>query len=63
MTDIDKVKSTFETTYFCQVHKWGKDLTVEEAVELGLLKVSPAAPTKARKGTTKKDKINSKEEH
>ena len=40
---LDRIHKYYDTTYFCQVSKWGKDLNEEEAIKLGLL---PAPPVK-----------------
>lgn len=55
---IEEVKKTYETTYFCQVHKWGYQLTPEEARDLGLLS-APLKPVRARRNV---EKNNNKEE-
>lgn len=55
---IEEVKKAYETTYFCQVHKWGYRLTPEEAQKLGLLS-KPAKPVKPRRTV---EKNNNKEE-
>lgn len=55
---IEEVKKAYETTYFCQVHKWGYRLTPEEAQKLGLLS-TPAKPVKPRRTV---EKNNNKEE-
>lgn len=58
---IEEVKKAYETTYFCQVHKWGHQLTLEEAQELGLLSATakPVKPVKPRRTV---EKNNNKEE-
>ena len=55
---IEEVKKAYETTYFCQVHKWGYQLTPEEAQELGLL----SATAKTVKPRRTVEKNNNKEE-
>lgn len=55
---IEEVKKAYETTYFCQVHKWGYQLTPEEAQKLGLLSAT-AKPVKHRRTV---EKNNNKEE-
>lgn len=55
---IEEVKKAYETTYFCQEHKWGYQLTPEEAQKLGLLS-TPAKPVKPRRTV---EKNNNKEE-
>lgn len=55
---IEEVKKAYETTYFCQVHKWGYQLTPEEAQKLGLLSAT-AKPVKPRRIV---EKNNNKEE-
>lgn len=49
---LDRIHKYYDTTYFCQVSKWGRDLTEEEAIKLGLL----SAPTKTpvKRATRKK---------
>jgi hypothetical protein len=57
---LDRIHEYYGTTYFCQVSKWGRDLTEEEAIKLGLL----SAPTKTpvKRATRKKvsEPINTK---
>lgn len=55
---IEEVNKTYESTYFCQVHKWGYQLTPEEAQKLGLLS-APLKPVRSRKPV---EKNNNKEE-
>lgn len=55
---IEEVKKAYETTYFCQVHKWGYQLTPEEAQKLGLL----SATAKLVKPRRTVEKNNNKEE-
>lgn len=55
---IEEVKKAYETTYFCQVHKWGYQLTPEEAQELGLFSATEK-PVKPRRTV---EKNNNKEE-
>lgn len=55
---IEEVKKAYETTYFCQVHKWGYQLTPKEAQELGLL----SATAKLVKPRRTVEKNNKKEE-
>lgn len=55
---IEEVKKAYETTYFCQMHKWGYQLTPEEAQKLGLLSAT-AKPVKPRRTF---EKNNNKEE-
>lgn len=55
---IEEVKKAYETTYFCQVHKWGYQLTPEEAQKLGLLSAT-VKPVKPRRTV---EKNNNKEE-
>ena len=38
----DKTKSCYSHTYFLEYGKWGNSLTEEEAIKLGLIKVSPS---------------------
>lgn len=34
---LDRIHKDYSNTYFCQVSKWGKDLSEEDAVKVGLL--------------------------
>lgn len=34
---LDRIHNDYSNTYFCQVSKWGKDLTEDEAIKLGLI--------------------------
>ena len=58
---LDRIHKYYDTTYFCQVSKWGKDLNEEEAVKLGLLP-SPPVKTPVKRATRKKvsEPINTK---
>lgn len=62
MKTIEEIRKFYERSYFSQVHKWGYDLTQEEAIELGLLKKVevPKEPVKP-KGTRKKTNKTNKE--
>ena len=51
---LDRIHEYYDTTYFCQVSKWGRDLTEEEAIKLGLL----SAPTKTPVKRTVRKKIS-----
>ena len=51
---LDRIHKYYDTTYFCQVSKWGRDLTEEEAIKLGLL----SAPTKTPVKRTVRKKIS-----
>lgn len=58
---LDRIHKYYDTTYFCQVSKWGRDLNEEEAIKVGLL---PAPPknTPVKRVTRKKvsEPINTK---
>lgn len=71
---LDRIHNDYSNTYFCQVSKWGKDLTEDEAIKLGLIRqqktVIPTktttphvkTPTKRRTRNNKTSKpINNKE--
>ena len=49
---LDRIHEFYENTYFCQVSKWGRDLTEEEAIKLGIL--SAPAKTPVKRATRKK---------
>lgn len=50
---LDRIHKHYDTTYFCQVSKWGKDLNEEEAIKLGLLS-APSEKTPMKRATRKK---------
>ena len=50
---LDRIHKYYDTTYFCQVSKWGKDLNEEEAIKLGLLS-APSEKTPMKRATRKK---------
>ena len=58
---LDRIHKYYDTTYFCQVSKWGKDLNEEEAIKLGLLS-APPEKTPVKRATRKKvsEPINTK---
>ena len=58
---LDRIHKYYDTTYFCQVSKWGKDLNEEEAIKLGLLP-APPVKTPVKRATRKKvsEPINTK---
>ena len=58
---LDRIHKYYDTTYFCQVSKWGKDLNEEEAIKLGLLS-APSEKTPVKRATRKKvsEPINTK---
>ena len=58
---LDRIHKYYDTTYFCQVSKWGKDLNEEEAIKLGLL-TAPSEKTPVKRATRKKvsEPINTK---
>lgn len=43
---LDRIHKYYDTTYFCQVSKWGRDLNEEEAIKLGLLSAPVKTPVK-----------------
>lgn len=43
---LDRIHEYYDTTYFCQVSKWGRDLTEEDAIKLGLLSAPAKTPVK-----------------
>ena len=43
---LGRIHEYYDTTYFCQVSKWGRDLTEEEAIKLGLLSAPTKTPVK-----------------
>lgn len=55
---LDRIHEYYETTYFCQVSKWGRDLTEEDAVKLGLFSAPAKTPAKrvARKKISEPNK-------
>lgn len=59
---LDRIHEYYDTTYFCQVSKWGRDLNEEEATKLGLLP-APSEKTPAKRVTRKKvsEPINTKD--
>lgn len=58
---LDRIHKYYDTTYFCQVSKWGRDLNEEEAIKLGLLS-APPVKTPVKRVTRKKvsESINTK---
>ena len=58
---LDRIHKYYDTTYFCQVSKWGKDLNEKEAIKLGLLS-APPEKTPVKRVTRKKvsEPINTK---
>ena len=58
---LDRIHKYYDTTYFCQMSKWGKDLNEEEAIKLGLLP-APPVKTPVKRVTRKKvsEPINTK---
>lgn len=49
---LDRIRKYYDTTYFCQVSKWGRDLTEEDAIKLGV--ISAPAKTPVKRTTRKK---------
>ena len=43
---LDRIRKYYDTTYFCQVSKWGRDLTEEDAIKLGVLSAPAKTPVK-----------------
>lgn len=43
---LDRIHKYYDTTYFCQVSKWGRDLDEKEAIKLGLLSAPAKTPVK-----------------
>ena len=43
---LDRIHEFYENTFFCQVSKWGRDLTEEEAIKLGILSAPAKTPVK-----------------
>lgn len=58
---LDRIHKYYDTTYFCQVSKWGRDLNEEDAIKLGLLPATPVK-TPVKRVTRKKvsEPINTK---
>lgn len=58
---LDRIHKYYDTTYFCQVSKWGRDLNEDEAIKLGLLS-APPVKTPVKRATRKKvsEPINTK---
>lgn len=42
---LDRIHNDYSNTYFCQVSKWGKDLSEEDAVKVGLLQKASGLAT------------------
>ena len=59
---LDRIHKYYDTTYFCQVSKWGRDLDEKEAIKLGLLS-APPEKTPVKHATRKKvsEPINTKD--
>lgn len=55
---LDRIREECSNTFFCQVSKWGKDLSEQEAISLGLLKSSTSEKTPASKRNPRKPRIN-----
>lgn len=45
---LDRIHNDYSNTYFCQVSKWGKDLSEEDAVKVGLLQKASGLETKTQ---------------
>lgn len=57
---LDRIHEFYENTYFCQVSKWGRDLTEEDAIKLGVLSATAKTPVK-RTTRKKASEPNTKE--
>ena len=57
---LDRIHKYYDTTYFCQVSKWGKDLNEEEAIKLGLLSAPVKTPMKRVTRKKVSEPINTK---
>lgn len=57
---LDRIHEYYDTTYFCQVSKWGKDLNEEEAIKLGLLSAPVKTPVKRATRKKVSEPINTK---
>lgn len=51
---LDRIHKDYSNTYFCQVSKWGKDLSEEDAVKVGLLQKASELATPPLKTPTKR---------
>lgn len=58
---LDRIHKYYDTTYFCQVSKWGKDLNEEEAIKLGLLSAPVKTPVKRVTRKKVSEPINTKD--
>ena len=45
---LDRIHNDYSNTYFCQVSKWGKDLSEEDAVKVGLLQKASELATQTK---------------
>ena len=57
---LDRIHKYYDTTYFCQVSKWGRDLNEEEAIKLGLLSAPVKTPVKRVTRKKVSEPINTK---
>lgn len=48
---LDRIHRDYSNTYFCQVSKWGKDLSEEDAVKVGLLQKASKLETASELAT------------
>lgn len=51
---LDRIHNDYSNTYFCQVSKWGKDLSEEDAIKVGLLQKASELATKTNTQTSSK---------
>lgn len=51
---LDRIHKNYSNTYFCQVSKWGKDLSEEDAVKVGLLQKASELATTSELATSSK---------
>ena len=58
---LGRIHKYYDTTYFCQVSKWGRDLNEEEAIKLGLLPATPEKTPVKRVTRKKVSEPNTKE--
>lgn len=57
---LDRIHKYYDTTYFCQVSKWGRDLDEKEAIKLGLLSATVKTPVKRATRKKVSEPINTK---
>ena len=54
---LDRIHNDYSNTYFCQVSKWGKDLSEEDAVKVGLLQKASKLETASELATQTTSKL------